>query len=318
MHCVGFDLIAKKWRRLPPFTWIPPQVNSLFSDYVVAGGGGLLCVTAKDPVNPGTIVVYNPLTKDRKMLPPLRSRRNPVLIHLLTNPATNSYIVIVGGSSVTSGPDLRRITEVFDSQTGKWTRAGDSPHGFALIDNQTGVYSKGFVYCFANWLGVPGVQVKYIIAYSVEREEWLELWRLLPYRQEASAFGPRYTIAQLVGCDDEVYLFSETGHYWDKKNFLDKLNCDEDGFGSDTGHWTNMWKKDRPNDNDSGNLVCVPHDSGKVCIFNKNRLSGVVYDILENPEPQISSTSEPFTPGETSFGPRSFNSLFEPSFKPKP
>lgn len=319
LHCVGFDLIAKKWRRLPPFTWIQPPVNSLFSDYVVAGGGGLLCVTATDPANPGTFVVYNPLTKQRRMLPPSIFRQNPVLIHLLTNSATNSFIVIVAGSSVTSDPVLRRVTEVFDSQTGKWTCTGDTPHGFALIDSQTGVYSKGFVYCFANWLGVPGVQVKYIIAYDVKREEWLELWHpLLPYRQEASPFGPRYTIAQLVVCDDEVYLFSEIGHYWDKKNCLDKLNRDDHEFGNDTGHWTNLWKKDRPNDNDSGNLVCVPHDSGKVCIFDKNRLTGVVYDIKENPEPQISSPSEPFTPEETSFSPRSFNSLFEPSFKPKP
>ena len=272
----GFDLVLKKWRPLPTLSCLPPPDMDLFKDYLVSASSGLLCANvSKSPQNEEELVVCNPMTKSRRILPPLNFRRNPVLMHLLADPKKNSYKVIVVGSSgvmTTEGHDvnLSRKTEVFDSLTSQWEVTGDMPGlEFGLNEYQTGVCINGILYCISHLEDGSG---KGVVAYNVGAGAWLSDWRCpLP--------APGNANSQLVECDGEVYLFSEheTGRAVEHR--IDKL---ENTVGEPRSRWKNVVRDKKTEGR--GLLVypqyaCVGFGAGKLCVFDTIEHTGKVHDI---------------------------------------
>jgi F-box interacting protein len=304
----GYDLVLKKWRPLPTLRCLPSPNIDLFKDYLVSSGGGLLCANVSSSLHNEELVVCNPMTQTRRVLPPLNFPRNPVLMHMLFNPATKSYKVIVAGSAgMTEGLILSRKTEVFDSLTSEWEVTDDLPGPeFSLNEYQTGVCINGILYCIAFLEDGSG---KGVLAYNVEEGKWLSDWKCpLPCPGHASSFS----IAQLVECDGEVYLFSEREASRTVEHGIHKLEH------ASVGKWKNVVKETRTGGR--GLLLypeyaCVGFGAGKLCVFNTIEHTGKVYDIrnagLVEPLPAIvkSKGGEMFH----SLNPLSFT--FEPNFQ---
>lgn len=284
-QCSGFDLTSGKWRRLPPLTYLPaPQLTH---QNLVAGGGGLLCVNVSQIFDEEMLIVCNPLTQEHVMLPPLHSRRNPVLLHLLANPATNSYKVIAAGSSSDTGDGLSQCTEVFDSVTWKWTETGDIPgYDFFLNEYQTGVCKDGILYCVAfanNKFEGKIICEKRVLAYDLEKGEWMPNWTcLLPLQRDDTVH-----VAQLVECNKDVYLFLEySSSLCEEQSVQHELIAKLETSGtsdarSAVGKWKIVMKRERAERGlcSYPEYTCVPYGVGKLCIFNTIEQTGVVYDM---------------------------------------
>lgn len=306
----GFDLVLKKWRQLPTLRCLPSPGQNLFKEYLLSSAGGLVCANISKSLECERIVVCNPMTQTCRDLPPLNFPRNPVLLHMLVNPNANSYLVIAAGSSGMAEGHLSRKTEVFNSLTSKWEVTGDIPGcEFGLNEYQTGVCVDGVLYCVAF---LEDGSAKGLLAYDVQQGKWLSDWRIsLPCPEHANSFS----IAQVVECDNQVYLFSEreTGHTVEHR--IDKL--DRTDRTSGVGRWTNVVRENKTGGR--GLLIypeyaCVGFGVGKLCIFNTLEHTGKVYDMCHGGPP------EPLPPPQNK-GVEVFHSLnplaftFEPNFK---
>ena len=311
----GFDLVLNEWRPLPTLSCLPPPDVDLFKDYLVSASSGLLCANvSKSLHNEEELVVCNPMTQCSRILPPLNFRRNPVLMHLLTDPKKNSYKVIVAGSSgmmTTEGHDvnLSRKTEVFDSLTSQWEVTGDMPGlEFGLNEYQTGVCINGILYCISYLEDGSG---KGAVAYDVAAGDWLSDWRCpLP--------APGNANSQLVECDGEVYLFSEHENVRAVEHRIYKL---ENTAGESMCRWKHVVRDKKTGGR--GLLVypqyaCVGFGAGKLCIFDTIEHTGKVHDIrnggdFELPPPPVMSCCKGGEKLFHSLNPLSFT--FAPDFR---
>ena len=112
------------------------------------GFRGLLCVNVSEDRHFESIIICNPLTQTKVELPPLKFRRQPVLLHLLVG-SDHTYKVIAAGSAAMGTGNLSRKTEVYDSDTGElklmfigFVKTGDSLC-LALIDEVTSIMIMG-------------------------------------------------------------------------------------------------------------------------------------------------------------------------------
>ena len=316
----GFDLVLNEWRPLPTLRCLPPPDMDLFKDYLVSASSGLLCANvSKSLHNEEELVVCNPMTQSRRILPPLNFRRNPVLMHLLTDPKNNnSYKVIVAGSSgmvmTTEGhnANLSRKTEVFDSLTSQWQVTGDMPGlEFGLNEYQTGVCTNGILYCISYLADGSG---KGVVAYDVAAGAWLSDWRCpLP--------SPGIDNSQMVECDGEVYLFSEHATGRAVEHRIYKL---ENAAGDSMSRWKTVVREKKTGGR--GLLVypqyaCVGFGAGKLCIFDTIEHTGKVHDIRNGghfelpPSPVMRSSSKGGEQLFHSLNPLSFT--FTPDFHAK-
>jgi hypothetical protein len=89
----GFDQNTKKWRLLPPLTFLPADCKpdpDLFKKFLVCAKGGLVCINfSKSAIR--RLIMLNALSRKYRELPPLNHRRNPMLMHMLVDPASHSY-----------------------------------------------------------------------------------------------------------------------------------------------------------------------------------------------------------------------------------
>jgi hypothetical protein len=89
----GFDQHTKKWRLLPPLTFLPADCKpdpDLFKKFLVCAKGGLVCINfSKSAIR--RLIMLNALSRKYRELPPLNHRRNPMLMHMLVDPASHSY-----------------------------------------------------------------------------------------------------------------------------------------------------------------------------------------------------------------------------------
>jgi hypothetical protein len=131
---MGYDNTSRIWQRLPSLgTMLPsPTPTLLMKDYFVTASGGLLCVNVSEDRHFECIIICNPLTQTKVELPPLKFRRQPVLLHLLVG-SNHAYKVIAAGSAAMGTGNLSRKTEVYDSDTGElklmiigFVKTGDS------------------------------------------------------------------------------------------------------------------------------------------------------------------------------------------------
>ena len=306
----GFDLLLKKWRPLPTLWCLPPPDQDLFKEYLVCAGNGLLCANVSKSLKNEKLVVCNPMTQISRVLPPLNFPRNPVLMHMVTN-ATSYKVIVVGSSGMLGGNILSRKTEVYDSRTSQWEVKGDMPGlEFSLNEYQTGICINGILYCIAFLEDGSG---KGVLAYDVDEGKWLWDWKCpLPGPDNTSSSS----VAQLVECDSEVYLFQERETGRTVEHRIDKLENDTLRGGS--GRWKNIVREQKMGGRGLlvyPEYVCVNFGDGKVCVFNSIKHTGKVYDIHNGghlgPLPlKLDHTgSEAFH----SLNPLSFT--FEPNFK---
>ncbi|KAG0610957.1 hypothetical protein M758_7G103800 [Ceratodon purpureus] len=322
LQCGGFDLSSKKWRLLPPLTFLPvtwkPDQDLFIENFLVCAKGGLACINFSESTDKERLIVFNPLSREYRELPAMTYRRNPVLMHMLVNSASQSYQVIVAGSTKSGDEDLSKITEVYDSLTGKWKRMGDVPgSGFSLNDYQSGVFQEGKIFC----IGYVDDRQTYrgILGYDVEEGRWSRKWT------HPLTFSSNYSILQLLECNGEVYLFSEQSK--DRhctEHWVDRLEWTGDGDGKKTCELINVIKKEVETV-DGWSLeifgpeyTCVPYSDSQLYVFKAYDYTGVVYDIRDQGQSVVALPREYIANRE-----RMFNSLhpilftIEPSFSTK-
>ncbi|KAH9533480.1 hypothetical protein CY35_18G054900 [Sphagnum magellanicum] len=339
----GYDLELQQWRKLPTLSnsclHLPPPDRRSLKNFFIAGGDGLLCMNVANPLdspNFEKLIVCNPLTQSTLELPPLHFRRHPVLIHMMVNHATNSFMILVAGSSSIGSQHLCRKTEVYDSLTSSWEVVSDLPGpDFGLNEYQVGVNANGIIYCVALVSDEAAVTVpadnhaatshdtstsnittaahccKGLLAYNVKEKSWSSnsSWILPRLCPDAT-----FATTQLLECNGSIYVFSEQelSSCKDVHFCIAKL---EDGL-----NWMVVVDEKR-NGYSRGLLVypeyvCLAHDDHKLCVFNAVEHSVVVYDIHANtrlslPSPSFSHKGAGFSKFHT-LNPLGF--VFRPSF----
>jgi F-box interacting protein len=321
-QCAGYDLVSNSWKKLPPFQMLPHLNPALFKDHSICGAHGIMCANVSTSSSTHeNMVVFNPVTGRWKKLPPLNRPRNPVLMHMVVDPAGMSYKVIVAGSTRAGDEHLSKITEVFDSRTSTWTIVQDFPRPlFALNEHQTGVYLNGVLYCIAFLEGEDAG--KGVVAFSVKEGKWLTHLSC-PLQNPINL-----NIVQLVDSDGEIALFSEIEHnnrsVEHRIDILEEVVC-TNLTGQGRGKWRNVMSETKVG-SQAGLQVypeytCVPFGEGKLCIFNTIVHTGVVYDKLSEEHFGFTTLPAPTWRGSGEMGFYCMNPLtftFEPSFKGNP
>ncbi|KAG0558323.1 hypothetical protein KC19_10G019100 [Ceratodon purpureus] len=307
-HCAGFDSSLQKWRRLPPLNYLPAYCkpdHDLFKEYLVCTQGGIICMNVSKSTE-DKIIVCNVLTREWRELPPLNHRRNPVLMHLVVDALTQSYQVVVAGSSGSGDGRLSRMTEVFDSRTWKWTRTGDLPGPeYALNGYQSGVHKDGYLYCIAFLDQHTG---RGILRYNLNEGNWLKNCAYpIP-------FSTNSTILQLVQCGGEMYLFSER----ENENYVEHCIDRVDWVKSEGVFWSlnNVVRSENIGVRSLEvypEHTCSPYSNDQLCVFNTIDHSGVVYNVRNHGQPEVLPA-----PPATGFSGENFFSLNPMSFMIKP
>ncbi|KAG0579574.1 hypothetical protein KC19_4G107500 [Ceratodon purpureus] len=120
------DIDSKRWHRF--------KHNTVFEDQFIvtmnAGDGGLVCVVSLDigkTENPVVIEVFNPLTKQRRVLPNLPhalSSFQPSMLQLVMDRESATYKVLVVGpseASVRGYAEGGEAAAIYSSVTGQWS-----------------------------------------------------------------------------------------------------------------------------------------------------------------------------------------------------
>lgn len=283
-QCTGFDLLTKEWKRLTTLACLPSPDLNLFQQYSICGHGDLMCANVSKSSHKEELVVFNISTGEKKELPPLKFPRNPVLLHIWVDSVTDSYKVIAAGSASSSGEDLSRRIEVYDSRTLEWETMSDirGPE-FGLNEHQVGVCVNGVLYFIMFLNGDDGQ--KGIVAFDIEKGEWLEDKTCsLPFSSFCN------TLQLLENCG-KLYLFSEQERDGVVEHCIDVVELWED---SDTGEecWQLRTVVRVTKSSGRGLLVypeytCVPFGIGKLCVFNTITREGVVYDLDNGMQPGV-------------------------------
>ena len=313
-QCTAFNLESKRWTRLPSLSFLPTPDASLFKEYSVCGNGGIMCVNVSKTPHKEDLVVFNLLTRETRQLPSLNYPRNPVLIHILVDSATNAYKVVAAGCSSSSGEEhLSRRVEVFDSLTSQWKVANDIPGPeFALNEHQTGVCVEGILY-FVAFLEADGL--KGVVAFDVVKGEWLK------NRNCSVPFSLHSNILQVVGSGGNVYLFSEQEREGAVEHCIDELD-----FSASNGEAERTELKNVIRVKKSGGRgllvypenICVPYGEGKLCIFNTIKRDGVVYNIQSGMQCEELEPPPKSQRGDNFFSLNPVSFTLQPNFISKP
>jgi hypothetical protein len=304
----GFDSALREWKRLPSLTYLPAYCNpnlDLFKKYLVCTHRGIVCMNVSKSTE-DRLIIFNVLTGKWKELPPLIHRRNPVLMHLVVDSSTQSYQVIVAGSSRPGDERLSKMTEVFDSRTWKWTRTGDLPGpDYALNEYQSGIYKDGDLYCIAFLEAGRG-----ILRYNLSKGVWLKNWTY------PIAFAANSNILQLVECGGELYLFSEQETSERRvEHCIDRVDMDGNGG---VGSWSTVVRCEKMGGRSLEvypEHTCVPYNEHQLCVFNTVDHSGVVYDVKNHGQAEVllAPPARGFS-GESFFSLNALSFTIEPSF----
>ncbi|KAG0586290.1 hypothetical protein KC19_2G079400 [Ceratodon purpureus] len=173
LHWSGFSLATNKWQPLPQL-----PLPSSPGKSIITGSGGLLVV-----YKPNSIFVCNPVTGQRRELPPTNQKwLRPDILHMIVNELTASYKIILAGTEAYSA-SKPQPTEVYDSATNTWTITGSLPTDLYL-DTQDAALENGLLYCTAQkaymQTGDTLVGTDALVAYDVARGVWSEVASHLP------------------------------------------------------------------------------------------------------------------------------------------
>ncbi|KAG0559233.1 hypothetical protein KC19_10G089300 [Ceratodon purpureus] len=313
-NCIGYDLHSNSWRSLPPLSYLPAPDANLFKEYSVTGHRTLMCAQLSKLPNKGELVVFNPLTGKKRVLPPLLYPRNPVLVHISVHYAAKSYTVIVAGSSSAREEYLSKKVEVFHSTTSKWTEASDIPGPlFGLNEHQSGVCVNGVLHIIAF---LDGNGRRGVAAFDVENGKWLEdMACAIPF----ATYSPTL---QLIECEGKVHLFSEQERDGCVEHCIDVLEKSKvDGRAYLAWHWRNLVRVKKCGGRGLQvypEYTCVSFGDGKLCVFNTLSRDGVVYDMRDGKQVSILAAPHGNEMGEKFFSlnPASFS--LQPNFESDP
>ena len=222
LEWIGYNDITQTWDRLPSLrTLVPPLAARRIpgrlilheeiarrtvwqQNFNVSSSGGLLCAEVSRDRDVQRIIVCNPVTQRRKVLPPLQYRGKPELVRIIADPRTNSYQVIVLGRqshSRTSSSSL--VPEVYSSTSGQWELKSYFPHPSPLVPMtyQSGAVLHGIFFCLSF--------DQKVIAYNTRTGEWLNPWKC-PFPMSFchnERFYRGTEFPQLVRCNNQIVFF---------------------------------------------------------------------------------------------------------------
>jgi hypothetical protein len=277
-QCAAFDVLKKKWRRLPASPYLPPlDPLDPFKEYSICGHHEFMCVDASKWPQKGELVVFNPWTGEEMALPPLHYPRNPTVIGISVNSETGSFEVVVAGA--VGRADLAGKVEVFNSGTSEWEVKSELP-GLELQEKQAAICVNGIFYFIAILPDCLGHMGPHIFAYDIRMQG-----KLL---EDKTCRVPllRYSLLQLVENEGLVYLFSEQHVQGNRvEHCIDRLECDEEGWGL-----RNVMRVEKPAGQSAQvdpEYTCVGFGKDKVCIINSLSRVGRVYDVLYGTECEV-------------------------------
>jgi hypothetical protein len=294
---VGLNTKTRKWESLPSLnfakdTVLPSPDPDLFKDYLVAGDGGLVCFNVGKSAGRESIVVCNPLTRQVKLLPPLKYPRHPVLMHFRIVDDIGNYKIVVAGSAATGTEDVSLKTEEYDSRTGLWEcpEGSDLPcQPFGLNEYQNGVQIGDLLLCGA----IIDTRGRGILIYDLKKKTWLQDHRKLhiPLVRTSESNMGHLATSQLVECGGSVYVFSEQECGREVYFLIHKLNLD----GLESNPWEEIMRRKRVGGR--GLLVypeytCIAVSEHELAIFNTVEHTIEIVD-LNNPSEVASLRSAP-------------------------
>ncbi|KAL5992858.1 hypothetical protein ACLOJK_013777 [Asimina triloba] len=159
---------SRRWANLPLYdrcSLDPTQV------LLLASSDGLICFRNRNSDYP-TLMICNPLTQTRRVLPEMLQIRYIDIIGMVADRASGDYRVLVTGT--TEPASSESITEVYDSTTGTWAHHCRSRHEFLQFWYEVhALFHDGSFYCLAT--PVNTLQGYRLISYNLERRNWVDL-----------------------------------------------------------------------------------------------------------------------------------------------
>ncbi|KAJ7527282.1 hypothetical protein O6H91_16G046500 [Diphasiastrum complanatum] len=176
--CRAFDESSRKWHRLA-LSFLPCKVTD-----AIATAAGLLCFGTEDPA---ILIVCNPLTKNWKVLPPMRCEGSRGVIGLMVDRKMNTYSIIAA-RHFSHEYDMK--TEVYDSRQNNWKVTGDLPPK-TLLRRDT-VYWNGVLYLLT-------AEPFTLLAYDFAKGTWSKVPASLPGSLTFSSLIVSHNVLFLAG-----------------------------------------------------------------------------------------------------------------------
>jgi hypothetical protein len=275
-QCRAFDVLKKRWRRLPASPYLPPlDPLDPFKEYSICGHRESMCVDVSEWPQKGELVVFNPWTGEKMVLPRLHYPRNPAIIHISVNSETGSFEVVVAGAI--GRADLAGKVEVFNSGTSEW-EVKRGCNRLELQEKQAAICVNGVLYFIVKKKDDEGIMHAFLWAYAIQSGKWTEF---IP-----GIVILKYNILQLVDNEGLVYLFSEQQVKGNRvEHCIDKLVLDEEPC-----RLKNVMRVEKPAGQSAQvdpEYTCVGFGKDKVCIINSLSRVGRVYDVLDGTECEV-------------------------------
>lgn len=211
----AFSIATNKWQDMPQIALPRSSGKS-----ILTGAGGLLVI-----YRPGTIVVVNPVTGQRRELPAtIQKWSRPDVLHLIAEPE-GGYKIILAGTEAYSARKPQP-TEVYDSVTESWTITGSLPTDLHLDPQDGALDSHGRLVCTAQKSPAGGdtlfAGTDALVAFDVARGVWSEVVSELPdesARQTPLVTAGR-TLMAVAPVDDDgpvgcLYALNAVSRRWE-------------------------------------------------------------------------------------------------------
>lgn len=159
---------SSRWNNIPVYDRCSLDSRQVL---LMASAGGLLCFRNRNAEYP-TLIVCNPVTNTRRVLPEMLQIRYIDIMGMVADKTTNSYKILVTGTTESTTDES--ITEVYDSRLGKWIHHCNSKQEFLQFWYEVhAVWLEGSFYCLA--MPITASQGYRLLTYSMERREWIDL-----------------------------------------------------------------------------------------------------------------------------------------------
>eukprot|EP01018_Ginkgo_biloba_P030890 Gb_11852 [translate_table: standard] len=159
---------SSRWNNIPVYDRCSLDSRQVL---LMASAGGLLCFRNRNADYP-TLVVCNPVTRTRRVLPEMLQVRYIDIVGMVADKTTNSYRILVTGTAESATDES--ITEVYDSQLGRWVHHCQSKQEFLQFWYEVhALWLEGFFYCLA--MPVTAAQGYRLLAYNMEKKQWSDL-----------------------------------------------------------------------------------------------------------------------------------------------
>ncbi|MCO5553708.1 hypothetical protein L7F22_007234 [Adiantum nelumboides] len=156
----AYEVLSKKWYSFP-LDFLPTVA------YPISSAGGLICFLSSNlDTGSATLIVCNPLTKKWKELPSMICKRAPLVVSMIVDRKAMSYKILVAGGLEDSNLN-RRMTEMYDSKTGKWVHCGPLPPDEDI--SRSMVEYCGYYLCLTRGPGSG------LLAFNLQTQLWIKM-----------------------------------------------------------------------------------------------------------------------------------------------